>query len=188
MKGKMKKTARRASKAAARAKRAKSARAGAAKSRAAEAMMKEIRAELASVRQTLDKLAAAPVSADASLESSVDSMRRLLSDLLESRLEPVIAEMAAIRALVASGSRGSAAVERIEALLADLGALRFEANRLDYFDPLIHQAAAERRDPDAPAGVVLETLLPGYRTARGHVVAKARVAVNRESTGKCRPT
>ena len=106
-------------------------------------------------------------------------MRRLLSELLESRLEPVIAEMAAIRALVASAPRGSAAVERIEALLADLGALRFEANRLDYFDPLIHQAVAERRDPDAPAGVVLETLLPGYRTGRGHIVAKAGVAVNR---------
>ena len=91
----------------------------------------------------------------------------------------MIAETAAIRALVASGTRGSEAVERIEALLSELGALRFEANRLDYFDPLIHQAVAERRDAAAPAGVVLETLAPGYRTGRGHVVAKARVAVNR---------
>jgi len=201
MKGKTReadKTARAASESGAKARKAKSVKATAMKpsaievpqpapepvaepARAAEAMMKEIRAEMVSVRQTLQKLAAPPVSADASLESSVDSMRRLLSELLEARMEPVIAEVAAIRALLASAPRGNAAVERIEALLADLGALRFEANRLDYFDPLIHQAVAERRDPAAPAGVVLETLMPGFRTVRGHVVAKAVVAVNRRA-------
>ena len=147
---------------------------------AAEQMLKELRAELASVSQTLQKIAAPPVAADAALESSVDSVRRLLSELIESRLEPVIAQVAAIRELVISAPRAREAVERIEALLADLGALRFEAKRLDYFDPLIHQAVAERRDPAAPEGVVLETLMPGYRTGRGHIVAKARVAVNRK--------
>jgi molecular chaperone GrpE (heat shock protein) len=160
---------------------AKSTRAGAAlRAPAAEAMLKQIRAELASVRRTLEKLAASPVAPDASLESSVDSLRRLLSELIESRLEPVIAQVAAIRDQVVSAPRASEALERIEALLADLGALRFEAKRLDYFDPLIHQAVAERRDAAAPAGAVLETLLPGYRTGRGHIVAKARVAVNRK--------
>lgn len=147
---------------------------------APEAATQKILAELASLRQMVEKICAPPPSADASLESSVDSMRRLLTELLESRMEPMIVEIAAIRSLAASGSKGKtrSVVDRLDLLLNDLGAVRFEARRLDYFDPLIHQVIAERHDADAPDRVILETVVPGYRTGRGQVVAKAGVTIN----------
>jgi hypothetical protein len=39
----------------------------------------------------------------------------------------------------------------------------------------------ERRDADAPDRVILETVVPGYRTSRGRVVARAGVAINRRA-------
>ena len=150
---------------------------------APEAATQRILAELASLRRMVEKISAPPPTADASLESSVDSMRRLLTELLESRMDPVIAEVAAIRSLAASETKGKirAVVDRLDLLLNDLGAVRFEAQRLDYFDPLIHQVLAERHDMDAPDRVILETVVPGYRTGRGQVVAKAGVAINRRA-------
>ena len=150
---------------------------------APEATTPAVLAELASIRRMVESLSAPPPSADASLESSVDSMRRLLTELLESRLDPVIAEIAAIRSLAASETKGRirAVVDRLDLLLNDLGAVRFEAQRLDYYDPLIHQVLAERHDADAPDRVILETVVPGYRTCRGQIVAKAGVAINRRA-------
>jgi len=150
---------------------------------APQAATQGILAELASLRQMLERMSAPLPSADASLESSVDSMRRLLTELLESRMDPVIAEVAAIRSLAASETKGRvrSVVDRLDLLLNDMGAERFEAQRLDYFDPLIHQVLAERHDADAPDRVILETFVPGYRTCRGRVVAKAGVAINRRA-------
>jgi len=150
---------------------------------APEAATQGVLAELATLRRLLERLSAPPPTADAALESGVDSMRRLLTELLESRMDPVIAEVAAIRSLAASETKGKvrAVVDRLDLLLNDMGAVRFEAQRLDYFDPLIHQALAERHDADAPDRVILETVVPGYRTCRGRVVAKAGVAINRRA-------
>jgi molecular chaperone GrpE (heat shock protein) len=72
-------------------------------------------------------------------------------------------------------------VERLDHLLETLGAVRFAAEPMDIVDPLIHVVLEERRDASAPDGVILEALRPGYRTARGLVVGKAAVAVNRRS-------
>jgi len=154
-----------------------------ASAQAPEATMREILAELGSHRRMLEKISAPLPSADAALESGVDSMRRLLTELLESRVDPVIAEVAAIRSLAASETKGKvrSVIDRLDLLLNDLGAVRFEAQRLDYFDPLIHQVIAERHDADAPDRVILETVVPGYRTCRGRVVAKAGVAINRRA-------
>jgi hypothetical protein len=156
--------------------------------RAPEAATQAILTELASLRRMIERLSAPPPSppnalaaGDASLESGVDSMRRLLTELLESRLDPVIAEVAAIRTLAASETAGNfgSVVDRLDLLLNDLGAVRFEAQRLDYYDPLIHQVLAERQEAALPDRVVVETVVPGYRTQRGRVVAKAGVAINR---------
>jgi hypothetical protein len=155
---------------------------------APEAATQAILTELASLRRMIESLSApapgppkASASGDASLESGVDSMRRLLTELLESRLDPLIAELAAIRTLAASETAGNlgSVVDRLDLLLNDLGAVRFEAQRLDYYDPLIHQVLAERQEAAVPDRVVLETVVPGYRTQRGKVVAKAGVAINR---------
>jgi hypothetical protein len=150
---------------------------------APEPATQAILTELAALRRMLERMSAPPSSDDAALESGVDSMRRLLTELLESRLDPVIAEIAAIRTLAASEAEGKSGsvVDRLDLLLNDLGAVRFEAQRLDYYDPLIHQVLEERRDAVAPDRVILETVVPGYRTQRGRVVAKAGVAINRRA-------
>ena len=150
---------------------------------APEATTQAVLAELASLRRTMERMSAPLPSGDASLENGVDSMRRLLTELLESRLDPVITEVAAIRTLAASEAEGKSGsvVDRLDLLLNDLGAVRFEAQRLDYYDPLIHQVLSERQDAGAPDRVVLETVVPGYRTQRGRVVAKAGVAINRRA-------
>ena len=104
-------------------------------------------------------------------------------ELLEARMDPVIAEVAAVRSLAASETKGKvrAVVDRLDLLLNDMGAVRFEAQRLDYFDPLIHQVIAERHDLNAPDHVILETVIPGYHTGRGQVIAKAGVTINRRA-------
>ncbi len=71
--------------------------------------------------------------------------------------------------------------DRLERLLNSLGASRFTAEPMDFVDPLIHVVVEERRDDGTPDGVVIETVRPGYRTARGAVVSKAAVVVNRRS-------
>ncbi len=117
---------------------------------------------------------------EAALEASVDSLRRLLSEAIEQRLESVVRELVEVRRELSTDgvARGG---DRLERLLNSLGASRFTAEPMDFVDPLIHVVVEERRDDGTPDGVVIETVRPGYRTARGAVVSKAAVVVNRRS-------
>ena len=123
----------------------------------------------------------APVSGDQALEGSVDSLRRLLSELVEARTESVARDVADVRSLAVKTGAQPGLVEAFDALLAKLGALRFEARRLDFVDPLIHRAVADRADAGAADGVILEAVQPGYKTARGIVLSRADVVVNRRN-------
>jgi len=135
--------------------------------------------EIREVRALVAQLLAPPPSGDAALESGVDSLRRVLSELLEARLESVAAGLAVIRAMAARND--ARLLDRVDRLLDELGAVRFEAVRLEHLDPLIHQVAGERAEAGAPDGTVLATVQPGHRTARGVVLAKATVIVNRRT-------
>ncbi len=139
-----------------------------------------IMAELRGVKRLVEQLATPPSESDAGLDASVDSLRRLLSELLEQRMESVIKDLVEVRREAASLAQddGQRIVVRLEALLERLGAVHFEAEPLDVVDPLIHVVVDERRQANVPEGLILETLRPGYRTARGLVVSKAAVAVN----------
>jgi hypothetical protein len=117
---------------------------------------------------------------DAALEQSVDSLRRLLSEAIEQRMESVVTELVEVHRELSSADAARAG-ERLARLLETLGAVRFTAEPLDAVDPLIHVVVEERRDDRAPDGVVLETVRPGYRTARGALAGKAAVVVNRRS-------
>jgi len=141
----------------------------------------DILGEIRELRAMVTKLLEPPPSAQAVLEQDVDSLRRLLSELLEKRMESVLNALVGIRMLAATGAQTDwqGVVRRLDELLKELGAIEFRAERLDYFDPLIHTVVGERHDPAAPDGVIIETIRPGYRTARGVVLAKAAVAVNR---------
>lgn len=136
--------------------------------------------ELRGVKRLVEQLAFSPREGDAGLDASVNSLRRLLTELMEQRMESVIKDLAEVRREAASLARDESQhiVSRLEALLERLGAVRFEAEPLDVVDPLIHVVVDERQQENVPEGLILETLRPGYRTARGLVVSKAAVAVN----------
>jgi molecular chaperone GrpE (heat shock protein) len=136
--------------------------------------------ELRSVKRMLEQLAPPSNQSDAGLDASVDSLRRLLTELLEQRMESVVRDLVDVRREAAglAGDDSSRIVARLEALLERLGAVRFEAEPMDVVDPLIHVVVDERQQADVPDGLILETVRPGYRTARGLIVCKAAVAVN----------
>jgi hypothetical protein len=143
--------------------------------------------EIRTVKQMVEKLVTPFGSngsrADAALESSVDSLRRLLSELIEQRMEAVVRDLVDIRrqAAAVAQRKGAGIIERLDHVLESLGAIAFEAEPMDAVDPLIHAVTEERQKADAPDGVILETVRPGFRTARGVVVCKAAVAVNRRA-------
>ncbi len=116
--------------------------------------------------------------ADRTLDGAVDSLRRLLSELLEQRLEAVARDLADVRRVLTSGADSETALDRIDELLDRVGAVRFVAEPLDVVDPLIHTVVAERPGGGTPRGVVLEGVRPGFRSSRGLVLAKAAVAVS----------
>jgi hypothetical protein len=136
--------------------------------------------ELRGVKRIIEQIATPPSEIDAALDASVDSLRRLLSELIEQRMESVVRDLVDIRREAASlaGRDWTRIVARLDELLEGLGAVRFEAEPMDVVDPLIHVVVDERQQANVPDGVILETLRPGYRTARGLVVCKAAVTVN----------
>ncbi|MEI6168092.1 MAG: hypothetical protein WCS52_12950 [bacterium] len=112
----------------------------------------------------------------------VDALRRVLNDLMEARMNDVIRELVTIRNSAASaGGEARRIAEQMDALLSDLGAMKFEAERLEHVDPLIHTVSREVSDSSLPDGIIMETLRPGFHTSRGIIVAKALVAVNRRA-------
>lgn len=117
---------------------------------------------------------------DGALEESVDSLRRLLSEAFERQMEAVVRELVEVRRELWAGAGGHTD-DRLDRLLDDLGVSRFAAEPMNLVDPLIHTVVDERHDADAPNGVVLATVRPGYRSARGGVLCKAAVAINRRS-------
>lgn len=135
------------------------------------------------MKALVHQLVAPPHDGDAAVEESVDSLRRLLSELIERRMESVVKDLVDARHEAAAAPDGALArvVKRLDALLDNLGAVRFDAEPMDLVDPLIHMVVNERHDAAAPDGVVLATVQPGYRSARGLVLCKASVTVNRSA-------
>ncbi len=153
--------------------------------RATEPQLEAVTKELRTVNTLLQQLVPPPRLTDASgdtvLEGAVNSLRRLLSELIEERMEAVVRDLAQLRteATSPSSDTGGRVVARLDQLLESLGALKFEARRFDAIDPLIHIAVEERHEEALPDGVVLVTVRPGFRSGRGAVLCKAAVAVNR---------
>lgn len=135
--------------------------------------------ELGQLREGIARLTTSTATAEEALDEGATALRRVLSDLMEKRLEGVLGSVVAIRESLLAG--GAQTEERLDHLIEQLGGLTFLAARAEYFDPLIHTLGAERGAPDLPDGVVVETLKPGIRTARGAILSKAVVAVNRRA-------
>jgi molecular chaperone GrpE (heat shock protein) len=146
-------------------------------------MLKALRAELRSVKDLVQTLVAPPSGADPALEGAVDSLRRLLSEVIEQRMEGLVRDLVDLRSEAAAIADGAVLpiVQRVDQLLDTLGAIRFHAEPMDLVDPLIHVVLEEWQRDNVPEGVVLETIRPGFRTARGRVLCKAAVAVNKRT-------
>jgi molecular chaperone GrpE (heat shock protein) len=145
--------------------------------------LEAILAGLGELKGMLEPLVARPGEPDAALEIAVDSLRRFLSELLERRLESVVQDLVEIRREAAAATEGNRerALARIDRLLRELGVLRFEAEAMAVVDPLIHTVIGGRRDDGVPDGLILEAAQPGFRSARGLVLSKAAVVVNRRA-------
>jgi molecular chaperone GrpE (heat shock protein) len=120
----------------------------------------------------------APQTADKIVEGAVDSLRRLLSELLEHQLEAVAGALADVRREVAAGAGAERVLGLIDELMDRVGAVRFAAEPLDVVDPLIHVVVEERKAAGVPRGVIVEAVQPGFRNGRGLVLCKAAVAVS----------
>jgi GrpE protein len=136
--------------------------------------------QLGELKAMVAQLLTPTVRDDDGLEGSVDSLRRLLSELIEERMETTLTELVRLRqdaAAPTDANRGRL-VQRLDDVLATLGAVRFDAEPLDLVDPLIHTIVEERHAQGHPEGVILQMLRPGYRTARGRLLCKAAVVVS----------
>lgn len=142
---------------------------------AAHAPIDALVKELATLRATVEKQLVTPPVAGPMDE--VDAIRRLMADIIENRNSVFLQKLALIRHAAPPQSRDL--LERIDALMEDMGAIPFEAERLEHLDPVIHNVAREVQDPLLPDGVIAETLQPGFRAARGRILAKALVSINR---------
>jgi len=93
----------------------------------------------------------------------------------------VVRDLVEIRRQAASRTADATqrTLDRLDDVLHALGAVRFEAEPMDVVDPLIHSVTEERRAEEAPEGVIVATVAPGYRSGRGLVLCKAAVAVSR---------
>ncbi len=109
----------------------------------------------------------------------VSALRRVLADILESRMLTVLQKLAAIRHAVPLDA--SEVVGRMDALLDELGAVSFTAERMEHLDPVIHEVGREVRDGHLPDGVIAATLRPGWRTANGQILARCLVSLNRRA-------
>jgi molecular chaperone GrpE (heat shock protein) len=141
-----------------------------------DALLLEIRL----LREALDFTASRTRTPGSPSETEITAVRRLLGDLIDARMEDLLADLVSVRVSLPAGADGLAdAVRGIDALIEKMGATRFEAEAMDFPDPLIHAVTAERRIDGAPDGVIVETVRPGYRAGHGAILAKACVAVNR---------
>ena len=142
-----------------------------------------LKKEILGLKALVEKSCGAPKSAAAAQAEEADALQRVLGDIVERRMDRVLADLVAIRNSAASikGGEGRHTTDQLDSLLASLGAVRFDAERLEYLDPLIHVVSRETHDASLQEGVITEALRPGYATGRGVILAKALVAVNRRA-------
>ena len=133
--------------------------------------------ELASLRASIDKRS--PTLNHAGPMDEVDVIRRVLADIMENRMSAFLQRLACIRQSIPVQSQD--VLDRMDALMQDMGAVAFEAERLEHLDPVIHSVGREVHDPQLPDGVIAGTLHPGFRTAQGQILSKALVSINRRT-------
>ena len=125
-----------------------------------------------------------------SLDRAGAAFGRLVAEVVDDQLAEMLPPLVTLRNELAqrAGEPGADAadddlprrgLELLDHVLALAGVRAFEGRPGEPCDPLIHLAVGEVRREDLPDGAVADSLQPGFRTARGKVIATARVRVNR---------
>jgi len=138
----------------------------------------DMMSELQAMRGLMERWMNPAEKADTDLDKSMDVIRRLLGDLVDTRMEEMLKRLTGIVALAAAKGHEEV-VEALDSVLADAGVIRFSPSCLDFPDLFICRIAGDRVDAAAAEGAIVEVIEPGYRTARGTVLAKAAVIINR---------
>jgi hypothetical protein len=138
----------------------------------------DMMAELQAMRGLMERWANPAAQGDTDMDKGMDVIRRLLGDLVDARMEEVLKRLAGIVSLAAAKGHEEV-VEALESVLADAGVIRFSPACLDFPDLFICRIAGDRADDAAAEGAIVDVVEPGYRTARGTVLAKAAVIINR---------
>ena len=126
----------------------------------------------------------------APLDRATSMFQRLVAEVVDEQLTEMLPPLIALRNEIAqegsdSGSNGlpsefsQRSQETLDHVLAVAGVQTYEARPGDIFDPLIHLAVGETHCQDLADGAVVEQLQPGFRSARGKVLAAAKVRINR---------
>jgi len=127
----------------------------------------------------------------APLDRATATFQRLVADVVDEKLAELAPPLISLRSEMAqhacadgqseSGVREfcQRGVEVLDQVLSVADIRMYEAPVGSAFDSLIHLAVGEVHRGDLPDGAVAECIQPGFRTARGKVIAPARVKVNR---------
>jgi hypothetical protein len=127
----------------------------------------------------------------APLDRATATFQRLVGEVLDDHLVEMLPTLVSLRGEMADKAHGGTGsprnddefyrrgTEMLDQVLSAARVSRFDARTGEAFDPLIHLAVGETHRPDLADGAVAEFLQPGFRTARGKVIAPAKVKVNR---------
>lgn len=134
-------------------------------------------AALGQLQAAVDRMSA-PLAADPEVDAWTPALHRLLSELMEGRLE-VLARGVVDAVGCLEAGRQTQARETLDRVLDAMGVAAFEPGLMDRIDPLICNVVEECVSDNTPEGAVVKTVRPGFRTRRGRVLRKATVAVAR---------
>ena len=144
-------------------------------------------AELATIQANHNKV----VIRTAPLDRATATFQRIVAEVVDDQLSEMLPPLVALRNELAGragadgagdagdGESARRGCETLDHVLKIAGAQSYDARPGEPVDPVIHLAVGETSRGDLPAGVVAETVQPGFRTARGKVIVPAKVRVNR---------
>jgi hypothetical protein len=132
---------------------------------------------------------------DVDIDETAKAFGRAVADVVDRRLEEVLAPVAALYQRLQEEARAFAGAapptgEELKAVIEDsvadlrkilksLGGDFIVPQAGEPYDPLIHLAVGETSVPGAEEGMIAGVVRPGYRSGRGRVVLPARVLVAR---------
>jgi len=126
----------------------------------------------------------------APLDRATSMFQRLVAEVVDEQLAEMLPPLITLRNEIVQYSQdndpsgliddfGHRAQEILDNVLAVAGVQSYEARSGDTFDPLIHLAVGETHRQDLADAAVVEQVQPGFRSARGKVLAAAKVRINR---------